>query len=99
MDPCTKDLSLDEWAAQIEPALMDIQRFQGNRSQHWDMALRAATIGIAQNEQIRAQEHPAVCTRQIKTRFTVMQDVSNKDGLTDWLGNGNWTAYKKACLA
>lgn len=80
---------------------MDIRRFQGNRSQHWDMALRAATIGIAQNEQIRAQEHPAVCTRQIKKKFTVMQDVSKsgKDGLTGRLSKGNGTACKKACLA
>ena len=62
----------------IRAGVMDIQRFQGNRSQHWDMALHAATIGIAQNEQIRAQEHPAVCTRQIKKKFTVMQDVSNQ---------------------
>ena len=61
----------------------------------------AATIGIAQNEQIRAQEHPAVCTRQIKKKFTVMQDVSKlgKDGLTGRLSKGNGTACKKACLA
>ena len=53
-------------------------RILKHRSQHWDMALHAATFTIGQNEQNRAQEHPVFHTGQNKTKLTVMKDVSSR---------------------
>jgi hypothetical protein len=96
VDPCTKDLSLDKWAAQIEPALWISGGFKGIVASigtwHYmppspfahlphdekavaSKALIRTRMVDLEVEMAETRAAIAVCTRQIKKKFTVLLRV------------------------